>query len=344
VKEGKTGTAATLPFGPLRLMDASGGNLNKARNVVEKGLERAEFAKALKGRALYAVGGIWRALANVDMEQQNYPLRVLHHYVIPAGRAVKLCRVVSGLSRKSLEKMRSVPKRRAEALPYGALVLEEMIQVFGLKEIVVSAYGLREGVLQRKLKPEEAAKDPLIAFAQDMNAREARTPGHAFELFDWMAPLFPKETQRERRIREAACQFADIGWRRHPDDRAMGAFTQVLRGAYGAADHHERALMATAAYYRYAGDGDFPEETGVGGLLGAEGAVLAQQIGLAERLGFGLSGALEGELPEMNLILTKDALVLEVPSAKRTLLAETVNKRLADLAGAFGRKAQTAVV
>jgi exopolyphosphatase/guanosine-5'-triphosphate,3'-diphosphate pyrophosphatase len=147
------------------------------------------------------VGGIWRALAHVDMEQQNYPLRVLHHYVIPAGRALKLCRVVSGLSRKSLEKMRSVPKRRAEALPYGTLVLEEMIEVFGLKEIVVSAYGLREGVLQRKLKPEEVAKDPLIAFAQDMNAREARTPGHAPELFDWMAPLFPKETQAERRVR-----------------------------------------------------------------------------------------------------------------------------------------------
>jgi exopolyphosphatase/guanosine-5'-triphosphate,3'-diphosphate pyrophosphatase len=344
VKDGKTGAAATLPFGPLRLMDAAGGSLNKARNVVEKGLERVEFAKALKGRALYAVGGIWRALAHVDMEQQNYPLRVLHHYVIPAGRALKLCRVVSGLSRKSLEKMRSVPKRRAEALPYGALVLEEMIEVFGLREIVVSAYGLREGVLQRKLKPEETAKDPLIEFARDMNARDSRTPGHAAELFRWMAPLFPKETPRERRMREAACQFADIGWRRHPDDRAMGTFTQVLRGAYGAADHHERALMATAVYYRYAGDGDFPEETGVGGLLGAEGAVLAQQIGLAERLGFGLSGALEGELPDMNLVLTKDTLVLEVPLAKRALLAETVNKRLTELADAFGRKAQTAVI
>jgi exopolyphosphatase/guanosine-5'-triphosphate,3'-diphosphate pyrophosphatase len=124
----------------------------------------------------------------------------------------------------------------------------------------------------------------------------------------------------------------------------MGAFTQVLRGAYGAADHHERALMATAVYYRYAGDGDFPEETGVGGLLGAEGAVMAQQIGLAERLGFGLSGALEGELREMNLLLSKDSLVLEVPSAKKALLAETVNKRLSDLADAFGRKSQTAVV
>ncbi len=105
--------------------------------------------RGLKGRSLYAVGGIWRALARVDMERQDYPLHVLHYYTIPAPRAFKLCRVVSGLSRKSLEKMHAVPRRRAEALPYGALVLERLIEMCDLKDVVVSAYGLREGFLQR---------------------------------------------------------------------------------------------------------------------------------------------------------------------------------------------------
>jgi exopolyphosphatase/guanosine-5'-triphosphate,3'-diphosphate pyrophosphatase len=287
------------------------------------------------------VGGIWRALAHVDMEQQSYPLRVLHHYVMPAKRAVQLCRVVAGLGRKSLEKMHSVPKRRAEALPYGALVMEEMIQSFGLKEIVVSAYGLREGVLQRKLPPDEAEKDPLLEHARELNARESRTPGHAAELFKWMTPLFPKEEESERRIREAACLFSDIGWRRHPDDRAMGTFTQVLRGSYGGADHHERAVMATAVYYRYAGEDDFPEETGIASLLGPEGSVQALKIGLAARLGFGISSGIEGEVPAMQLHLTKETLALEVPVKKSALLADSVVKRLDDLAEAFGRKAQT---
>jgi len=343
VRDGKTGAAATLPFGPLRLMDVAGAKLDKARGVVEKGLDKLDFAKSLKGRALYAVGGIWRALAHVDMEEEEYPLRVLHHYVIPSGRAVKLCRVVSGLSRKSLERMHSVPKRRAEALPYGAVVMEEMIQTFGLKEVVVSAYGLREGVLRQKLKPDEAAKDPLIAFAQDLNQRESRVAGHAPELFAWMTALFPKETESQRRIREAACLFSDIGWRRHPDDRAMGAFAQVLLGNYGGADHHERALMASAVYYRYAGDGDVPVATGVSRLLTAEGDLLAQQIGLAARLAFGLSGALKSELPEITLKLTKDVVALEIPSAKKALLGETVHKRLADIARAFDRKGQASV-
>jgi exopolyphosphatase / guanosine-5'-triphosphate,3'-diphosphate pyrophosphatase len=339
VKDGKTGVAATLPFGPLRLMDMSEGNLEKARNAVEKGLAKLDFANGLKGRALYAVGGIWRALAHVDMERQAYPLRVLHHYVMPAKRAVQLCRVVAGLGRKSLEKMAAVPKRRAEALPYGALVMEEMIGVFSLKEVVVSAYGLREGVLQRKLSPGEAIKDPLVESARELNVREARTPAHAAELFEWMTPLFPKETDAERRIREAACLFSDIGWRRHPDDRAMGSFTQVLRGAYGGADHHERAVMASAVYYRYAGEDDFPEEAGVGALLGTEGAEHALKIGLAARLAFGISSAIEGELTLTRLHLTKETLALEVPAKKQAIYGEVVAKRLNDLAKVFDRKA-----
>jgi exopolyphosphatase/guanosine-5'-triphosphate,3'-diphosphate pyrophosphatase len=339
VKDGKTGAAATLPFGPLRLMDLSEGNLNKARNAVEKGLEKLDFANGLKGRALYAVGGIWRALAHVDMDRQAYPLRVLHHYVMPAKRAVQLCRVVAGLGRKSLEKMAAVPKRRAEALPYGALVMEEMIQGFSLKEVVVSAYGLREGVLQRKLSPEEAVKDPLVESARELNAREARTPAHAAELFAWMTPLFPKETDADRRIREAACFFSDIGWRRHPDDRAMGSFTQVLRGAYGGADHQERAVMASAVYYRYAGEDDFPEDSGIGALLGEEGLEHALKVGLAARLAFGISSAIEGELSSTQLHLTKDTLALEAPAKKQAVYGEIVAKRLNDLAKAFDRKA-----
>ena len=108
--------------------------------------------------------------------------------------------------------------------------LEQMMQVFGLKEVTVSAYGLREGLLQWKLTREEAAKDPLIEFASDWNAREARAPGHGEELFDWMTPLFSHESEAERRVRFAACLMSDVGWRRHPDDRALGAFRQILRG------------------------------------------------------------------------------------------------------------------
>ena len=344
VGRGKTGQAATLPFGPLRLMDLADGKLGKARSAVVKGLENTKLGEGMKGRALYAVGGIWRALARVDMDYEQYPLHVLHHYTIPASRAVKLCRVVSGLSRKSLEKMPSVPKRRAEALPYGALVMQELIELYGFKEIVVSAYGLREGLLQRLLPASEAAKDPLVEYAADMNARVSRIPAHSVELFSWMAPLFAKETPAERRVRRAFCYLADSGWRRHPDDRASGAFQLLLKGNYAGADHNERATMATAIYYRYAGEDDFPEVTWIAGLLGPERAVQALRLGLAARLAFGLSASIPGELSEMPLHMTNQSLTVRVPAKRQALIGETVSNPLNDLAQAFGKKPQISTV
>src|SRR6185437_7549115 len=82
VKNGRMGEAYTLPFGPLRLMDQAKGSANKARDIVDKGLDEIAGLRALEKRALYAVGGIWRSVARVDMEVCEYPLHVLQHYEI----------------------------------------------------------------------------------------------------------------------------------------------------------------------------------------------------------------------------------------------------------------------
>ena len=124
VKAGITGNAFTLPFGPLRLMDQAKGDPDKARDLVDRGLKNLPD---LSAPALYAVGGIWRSFARVDMEEHNYSLHVLQQYTIPRGRALRLCKVLAGLSRESVRKIKVVSKRRAEALPYGAVVLERLL-------------------------------------------------------------------------------------------------------------------------------------------------------------------------------------------------------------------------
>src|SRR5580704_15583734 len=200
VKGGKTGEAWTLPFGPLRLIDQARGDPDKARDLVDKGLKKIS---GLSAPALYAVGGIWRSFARVDMEEHHYPLHVLQQYIIPRGRALRLCKVLAGLSRESVRKIKIVSKRRAEALPYGAVVLERLLLAGDIKDVVISAYGLREGLFYARLPPEERAKDPLLEFAIGSNQRIARVPAHAREMIDWTAPLFEGETHEMRRVREA---------------------------------------------------------------------------------------------------------------------------------------------
>lgn len=343
VKNGETGTALTLPFGPLRLIDLAKGDPERAREIVRKGLCDAKSLGALDGRTLYAVGGAWRSFAHVDMEDSGYRLHILHNYEISLSRALKLCRVLARLSRRSFEAMRAVSRRRAEALPYGAVVLEELMLATGLGRVVMSAYGLREGLLFERLDANERTKDPLIAFAESTNARTSRAPAYAREMFDWLAPLFPEETDSIRRVRLASCLFADVGWRRHPDDRALGSFDQVLTAPFAGADHKTRALIAAAVLHRYAVEGDVASANTLRGLLGASDSTLALRLGLGMRLALALSGAAVGELAHYSLRRADSRILLEIPPIRAQMAGEPVPKRLKALAAGFGCKGEILV-
>jgi exopolyphosphatase/guanosine-5'-triphosphate,3'-diphosphate pyrophosphatase len=340
VKDGHTGTAYTLPFGPLRLMDQSKGDPDKARDIVDKGLKNIP---GLSAPTLYAVGGIWRSFARVDMEDHSYPLHVLQHYTIPRGRALRLCRLLAGLSKDSVRKIKIVSKRRAESLPYGAVVLERLLEAGGIKDVVISAFGLREGILYARLPAEERAKDPLVEFARAANARDARVPVHAHEMLGWTAPLFEGEDLEDSREREASAFFSDIAWRRHPDDRAAGAFHQVLTAPFAGASHRARAVIAASVFHRYSGDEDFPQHLALQGLLDKDDEKRALVLGLAWRFAFSLSASAAGELVNYRLRMTPAKVILEVPTRREAIAGEPVQRRLGELAAALGRKGEILV-
>src|SRR3984957_4368391 len=340
VKDGKTGAAFTMPFGPLRLMDQSKGDPDKARDIVDKGLRNIG---ELSAPALYAVGGIWRSFARVDMEEHNYPLHVLQHYTIPRGRALRLCRLLAGLSKDSVRKIKVISKRRAESLPYGAVVLERLLEAGSIKDVVISAFGLREGLLYARLPAEERVKDPLVEFARAANARNARVPVHALEMLGWTAPLFEGEDTHDAREREASALFSDVAWRRHPDDRAVGAFNQVLTAPFAGASHRSRAVIAASGFHRYSGDEDFPQHMALQGVLDRDDEKRALVLGLAWRFAFSLSASAAGELAHYSLRMTPSKVILEVPARREPIAGEPVQRRLGELADALGRKGEILV-
>jgi exopolyphosphatase / guanosine-5'-triphosphate,3'-diphosphate pyrophosphatase len=340
VKSGRTGKAVSMPFGPLRLSDLSKGDVEKARRLVDNRLAELTGYWPAGEKSFYAVGGIWRALARVDMLRENYPLHVLQYYAIPQERALALCNLLSRQGRKSLGLMTVVSKRRAEMLPFGAVVLQQILLASNFKEVVICAGGLREGLIFEKLAPDERAKDPFIDYTMNENARQSRSPAHAYEMFQWATPLFGDETAAQRRLRQAALFLCDIGWRRHPDFRAEGCYAEVLNMPFGGASHRARTFAASAVFHRYAGDTEVPKHLEVLGLLDKLEAKLALRIGFAARLAFDLSGSAPGELSNYRLRATPQKVVLEVPARRGMVADETVLRRLGALASVMDRKGE----
>ena len=63
---------------------------------------------------------------------------------------------------ETLSKIEVVNAARRPLLAYAALVMENLVREIKPKEVVISALGVREGLLYSLLKQAERARDPLI--------------------------------------------------------------------------------------------------------------------------------------------------------------------------------------
>src|SRR3546814_5545948 len=70
--------------------------------------------------------------------------------------------------------------------------------------MVVSAFGLREGLLYGQLDPRQRAEDPLVVAAREEGRRLGRFVEHGDLLDRWIAPLFADESPGLARLRHVA--------------------------------------------------------------------------------------------------------------------------------------------
>src|SRR5277367_618796 len=155
VRDGECAPGVTLPLGGLSLMDLSERSPKKAAKIVREKLATVKALQGLAGRTFYAVGGTWRALARLHMRQRQYPMNVMHNYVIPTRDALEFARLVERIEADALLSIEFVSAARRPLLAYGAVVLEEIIRKAAPKEIVMSALGVREGMLYQRLSQGE---------------------------------------------------------------------------------------------------------------------------------------------------------------------------------------------
>jgi len=335
VADGAAGEGISLPLGAFSLRGLDGFDPDRVRDSAVNQLSAVEDAFAAD--TLYAVGGGWRNLALLQMRIASYPLGIIHQYEMSAIDAIDAARFIARQSKGSLERIEGISKRRMETLPYAAIVLEVMIERLGLKRIVLSAYGLREGLLLETMPDNVRALDPLIEGCTALGLRQGVAEELGQALADWISPLFsslePVFGARDGLLAAAACRLADMGARLHPDHRADLVFEQVLRAPIAGMDHAERAFLATAMFARHTASGALPEAQALARLLSPERSARARALGAAMRLGCDLSGRSADLLRRSSLSLRDEVITLKADGRwADMLLGEQTAKRAATLA------------
>ena len=322
VHGGDFGAHVTMPLGVLRLAEAAGDDRGKADEVISRHLKNVPFVEQGRGRALYAVGGAWRAIARICISQTHHPLTVLDNFAIDPKEALRIIDLIAGQSKKSLEKVPGVSKKRVVNLPLAALLLDRVIRAVNPSNLVFSIYGMREGQFYRRLPERLRQQDPLLSVCRQMALMNARFPEHGDELMSWMAPLFPDETAHDARLRHAACLVSDLFWNEHPDYRAEQAFLRLLRLPFMGVPHRDRAAIAYTVYQRYQGDDEVTHAQMAIGLLNDVDLMRCRVTGVALRLAHTLSGGAPNLLKQTRLLFDNNDVIIEVPAGNPAFAIE----------------------
>lgn len=340
------GRGETFPLGPLTLAREE-FDYDRVSEQVEKVLTTTKLL-GKRGGDFYAVGGAWRALGRIDIALTNHPLGVLHHHQMSRAEVLKVADVVRKQSKRSLEKLEEAAAKRAETLPYAAVVLERVMMAGNFDRVVLSAFGLREGVLLERMSEQALSVHPLIAAAEALAGRWSRTRAFGQSLEQWIAPMFAGQVpifgkKRDEVVRGAAARLADVGGPLHPDQRVEVMFDLILRAPLAAISHEERAFLAAAIHHRYTKAQPRHADAYLR-LLNEEQQAAAAALGAALRLGADLSGRSETLLAAFDIAAVDDKLVLRVKKRVAHLVTETASRRLDAAAQALGLTAETKIV
>lgn len=124
---------------------------DKLREFIKEQFKSVQWKDKVKGLPLIGVGGTVRNIGAVNLYMNNYPLELLHNYRVSVKGVEEVINCLREKDYKEKQDVQGLSKARADVFVGAAIAVEELLKYFDLKELIISGYGIREGVLYERL-------------------------------------------------------------------------------------------------------------------------------------------------------------------------------------------------
>ncbi|MEM6596211.1 MAG: Ppx/GppA family phosphatase [Pseudomonadota bacterium] len=342
IRGGEVGACMSSKLGPLRLRDLEGGATAR-RTLIKETIAHMRETLGEQRDRLFLVGGSWRAIAKIDMLRRGYPLHVLHEYRMNQASVRATAQFIRDNSVDDLRRMANVSSARMALVPYAAEVLTRLVQTFKPRDIAISSYGVREGLLYEQMPQELRDRDPLIEACRFAEFKDARLPGYGKLIFDFVKPLFSKAKPDVVRLIKAACLLHDVSWRAHPDYRAEDCFDNATRANLGGLKHSERVFLGLALMHRYSNKRDGSRFETLSALVDDKQERDAEILGRAMRFAAMFWLRKDAKIGKLRWQPKKAVLTLTLNPSAVPLFGEVAQARFNALAQALGAEPKVEV-
>jgi exopolyphosphatase / guanosine-5'-triphosphate,3'-diphosphate pyrophosphatase len=246
----------TLPLGSLRLSDRylhsdppGDREVRELRKDAAKAVRKAEVPPLGEGAELVGLGGTIRNLAKIDRRRVDYPMPLLHGYVLRRSRLEEIADVMAARSMSRRRSMPGLNPDRADSIVGGALAVLAAMEVLGAGHVLVSSRGVREGValdqLSDELPPPRRVRTASVrTFASRFSTWDARSANRRVNIAARLAGELEAEAGSELlEMLDHAASVVDIGRAVDFYDRFEHAANLVTAADLGGFSHENVAMM-----------------------------------------------------------------------------------------------------
>ncbi len=334
ISGGRVGKRVTSALGPLRLQGIGGGK-KQVKAEIKSVLEDLVKEVGTRHKRLFLVGGSWRAIAKIDMVRRGYPLHVLHEYRMTPKAIYETLAHIEARDQQTLRAETGIGETRMALVPLASLVLRQLVRALKPREIAISSYGIREGLLYEQMPQRLRDRDPLIESCRFQEQKDARLPGFGRALYHFIAPLFKGERESQMRIIRAACLLHDVSWRAHPDYRHEACFDNATRANLGGLTHSERVFLGLSLLHRYKNSRQGTRFEDIITILDENQIAQAEILGRAMRFGAMFSAETPNTLGKLRWFPKKRHLELHLSDTAQDLFGEVAQSRFGSLVSAL---------
>ena len=265
-KDGLIERLASLPYGAVRMTErfltpeVRPKGVRELREHVRDGLRRTMPVKDWRGAQVIGSGGTFTNLAGIMLSRSGVSARSTHGTRVSR---VELEHVLDFLQRLTREERAAVPglnPARADIIVAGLAVAAEVLARFDPRDLLVSGYGIREGILLDAARVQPQVADPgkarersVLQFAERCHyeaphAHQVRRL--SLQLFDALAPRLAL-APADRQVLADAALLHDVGYHINYEKHHKHSFHLISHAELlGMTPAEQVAIAHVARYHR----------------------------------------------------------------------------------------------
>ena len=238
----------SLPLGALRLTQIycnTGGkyskkNYSRMEEYIAKQLPDRKGLDISPDTTLVGVGGTLRTMARYDQEMKKYPFDKIHNYRIDFEHVQSINSTFHKMSSYELTKIDAVGFNRAETITAGSCIIKVLMQRLEFENILVSAKGLREGVLSAFLQSKGCHSQTQIEGYVKHCCKPERIPRYTYAL---IKPLYSLGIMKARECEILAHAIMQVSIM-PPTTNLHSMFYMIIDEDNAHLSHREQMILA----------------------------------------------------------------------------------------------------